>query len=83
MKHNYINDDIIIDFPVPNSLKRAFQDAEEQDAEKSIVYLRSCELIDVTCKNCYAAGKISQEQWDIITAKYSDDGYFNSLKRGQ
>ena len=81
MKHNYIRDDIIIDFPVPNSLKMAFQDAEEQDALKSVVYLCSCDLIDVTCKNCYASGKITQEQWDIIVTKYSEDGYWNSSER--
>ena len=70
-KHNYIRDDIIIDFPLPRSLQQMIAEAEEYDEQKKIEFFCMADIIDTTCKNCYASGKITQEQWDIITTKYS------------
>ena len=33
-KHNYIRDDIIIDFPLPRSLQQMIAEAEEYDEQK-------------------------------------------------
>lgn len=70
-KHNYIRDDLIIDFPIPKSIQEMIEEAELLDEEKNIEFLCVADMIDTLCKNCYAAGKITMEQWDLITAKYS------------
>lgn len=69
-KFRWINDDIIIDFPVPKLLKNMMQEAEELDLRGSVIYTGMADQIDVTCKEYVTTGRMTQEQWDKIADRY-------------
>lgn len=51
MKQNYINDDVVIDFYVPDCLKNLMIDAEQADKEENLgYYLMLADSIDVWAK---------------------------------
>lgn len=76
IRHNYIRDDISIDFPIPARLDEVIHEAEAYDTEKNIEFFCIADLIDNMCKGYYAQGKLSKEQWDLISAKYSVNAPF-------
>lgn len=76
IRHNYIRDDISIDFPIPAKLDEVIHEAEAYDTEKNIEFFCIADLIDNMCKGYYAQGKLSKEQWDLISAKYSVNAPF-------
>lgn len=73
-KFNYIKDDVIIDFEIPKLLKNTIQEAEELDRAHSLEYFCVADAIDVLCKNYVSNNNLTQEQWNIITWKYSVNG---------
>ncbi|MBQ9590761.1 MAG: hypothetical protein IJR29_11350 [Butyrivibrio sp.] len=71
MKHNYINDDIVIDFDVPMVLKNLMLDAEKADLEEDEgTYLNYADTIDVWAKNYYQDGELSNLQWELLCRRY-------------
>jgi len=71
VKHNYINDDIEIDFYVPDCLKNLMLDAEQADKDEDLgYYLMLADSIDVWAKNYYADGVITSKQWDLINMRF-------------
>lgn len=57
IRHNYIRDDISIDFPIPARLDEVIHEAEAYDTEKNIEFFCIADLIDNMCKGYYAQGK--------------------------
>lgn len=69
-KYHEINDMIKIDFKIPEALRYLMEEAEEADIRNDGSYDNLADTIDVMSKNCYAAGKITAAQWDIIVKRY-------------
>ena len=68
---NWINKDINIDdIPLDTVMKNTLQEAEEYAAEGNYEYFGVADIIDVLCKNSYAAGKMTREQWDRMCERY-------------
>lgn len=65
-----INDDIKIDFEVSKLLKNTMEEAEELDRIGSVEYTAVADAIDVICKAHVTSGHMTEEQWDIVTARY-------------
>lgn len=70
-KHNYIRDDLNIEFAIPDRLKEVLAEAEELDEKKDIEFICVADLIDNMCKGYYSQGVLTKKQWELITAKYS------------
>lgn len=70
MSEKRINDNIKIDFEVPRLLKNTMQEAEELDEIGSVEYTAVADQIDVICKGYVTTGHMTEEQWDIVTARY-------------
>jgi len=69
-KYHNINDNVKINFPVPKSLQELFDEAERLDMEDNAAYYCYADQIDVDSKNLFAAGKLTEEQWDTICSRY-------------
>lgn len=70
-KYHWIDDSVIIDFSVPDTLKELMTMAEEKDIEEDLgYYLNLADTIDICAKNCYASGELSKHQWNVIASKY-------------
>ena len=68
---NFINDEIIIDFPVPASFQRVMDRMEQYDAEDDYgMYNAVCEPFHVDCKNACANGTITKKQWELLEMRY-------------
>lgn len=70
MAEKRINDDIKIDFELPRLLKNTIEEAEELDKIGSVEYTAVADQIDVVCKGYVTTGHMTEEQWDIVTARY-------------
>ena len=70
MAEKRINDDIKIDFELPRLLKNSIEEAEELDKIGSVEYTAVADQIDVVCKGYVTTGHMTEEQWDIVTARY-------------
>ena len=70
-RYHEIDDSVKIDFTVPKELQELFDMAEDADkADDFGTYLSLADTIDTYSKNCYAAGVISEGQWNMITRRY-------------
>jgi hypothetical protein len=69
-KYNEIDDNIKINFPVPEILRHLMDDAEEADFINDGSYFNLADTIDTYAKNFYADGKLTQAQWDTIIMRY-------------
>jgi hypothetical protein len=69
-KYNEIDDNIKIDFPVPEILQHLMDDAEKADFINDGSYFNLADTIDTYAKNFYADGKLTQSQWDTIIMRY-------------
>lgn len=48
------------------------EEAEQKDREGDLgYYLNLADTIDTFAKNYYAAGEITEEQWNIISMRYA------------
>ena len=48
-KHHWINDDIVIDFPLPQSMLYLIEELEKLDAEEDYAYFNYAEALDTGC----------------------------------
>ena len=70
-KHNYIHDEIEIDFTLPTALKNMIELLEKADDEEDYgTYLSYADFLDTVAKNCCASGSISEKNWYTLLAKY-------------
>jgi hypothetical protein len=69
-KYHEINDEIKIDFHVPEPLLHLMEDAEAADFLNDGSYDNLADTIDVVGKNYYADGKITMAQWETIVRRY-------------
>ena len=65
-----INDEIRIDFEVPELLRNTMDEAEELDRIGSVEYTAVADMIDVICKGYVTTGHMTQEQWDTVVDHY-------------
>lgn len=74
-KHNWIRDDIIIDFMIPKSLQEIIVILEQKDIEEDYDYFNYSEALDYGAKEYVYQGKLTKKQWDTLCLKYdgSDD----------
>lgn len=72
--YNFIKENIVIDFPVPEKLQEVFKEAEDFDRQNNFEYFCVADEIDVMCKAYVGMGKLTHRQWDLICYKYSVNG---------
>lgn len=70
--YNYINDEIKIDFPVDDYIQSLMNDMEKYDLEDDYTMYNSIAepFVYVICKNMYASGKITKQQWKKFEMRY-------------
>ena len=73
-KHHWINDDIVIDFPLPQSMLYLIEELEKLDAEEDYAYFNYAEALDTGAKELYRRGTLTRKQWDQLCLKY--DGVY-------
>lgn len=69
--HNWINDEIEIDFDVPKSLQYLIDELEKLDAAEDYAYFNYSEALDDGAKELVVQGKLTKEQWDLLCTKYN------------
>lgn len=69
-KHRWINDNIVIDFKLPEKVKMLMNDLERMDEEEDYCYFDWAEHLECVTKEMYVIGKITKAQWDLICRKY-------------
>lgn len=69
-KYHEINDEIKIDFEIPEMLSNLMEEAEEADVRNDGSYDNLADTIDVLSKNYYADRKLTLEQWETIVRRY-------------
>ncbi len=66
----FINEDIVIDFELPEIIKNTIEEAEELSKTENVEYFGVADILDVLCKNAYANGVITKEQWYTVINRY-------------
>ena len=69
-KFRWIDESIEIDFELPKSMQNLIEKMEELDLQENYAYFSYSEALDTGAKLLYAAGKLTQHQWDLLCAKY-------------
>lgn len=69
-KYNWINDAVIIDFPLPQGLLPLINKLEVLDASEDYAYFNYSEALDNAAKELVVKGRLSIHQWDLLCAKY-------------
>lgn len=70
-KYTWINDDIKIDFPLPELLQNLVNELEEMDMEENWLYFDRCEFLENITKECIISGWITDEQRDLLCQRYT------------
>lgn len=68
--YHEINDEIKIDFELPEMLRKLIAEAEAADERNDGSYDNLADTIDTLCKNFYADRKLTLKQWEIIVRRY-------------
>ena len=66
----YIDDTIPRPADAPDFLNEIITECELLAMLDDVVYYNYAELLDITCKNAYAAGEISKDLWDRCVSRY-------------
>lgn len=69
-KHNWIRDDVMIDFTIPNSLQEIISILELMDADEDYNYYDYSEALEYGAKEYVYQGKLTKKQWQILCLKY-------------
>lgn len=70
-KNDWINEDIKIDFCLPIILKNEIEECERLAKENDYEFFPCAYNLDAICKGLVGTGHLTQEQWDIICARYN------------
>jgi hypothetical protein len=69
--YHEINDEVKIDFEVPEILQDIINQTEDADkANNLMLYCDLAECVDVLAKNLYTDGMITKKQWDTLVMRY-------------
>ena len=70
--NKWIDDTVIIDFELCRELKYLTEDLEQSNREDEDpgLYMNLVEALDILCKNIYAVGKLTKEQWRTLLKRY-------------
>ena len=68
----WIDDDIIIDFPLPNPVKEVIAELEKFDEEEDVYfYYDRSELLENITKDYVYEKRLTAKQRDLLVRKYS------------
>lgn len=69
---NFINEDVICDFPMSKDMKWLIEQCEKFDREDDYGAYENyaSSLVDVVCKEACRTGYITREQWRKIEMRY-------------
>ena len=70
MSHNWIRDDVEIDFPLPQFVQDIIRHLEELDRSCDFAYEGYADALDAGFKEAVRCGELTHKQWDLISAKY-------------
>lgn len=72
-KYQWINDDVVIDFPINDTvLKNTISECEQYDLAGDFQYFGMARAIDVLCKAFVACGHMNQYQWNKLVSRYPE-----------
>lgn len=69
-EYHEINDEIKIEFKMPEMLQNLILDAEIADRRNDGSYDNLADMIDVLCKNYYSDGILTLKQWETVVRRY-------------
>lgn len=69
-EYHEINDEIKIEFKLPEMLQNLILDAEIADRRNDGSYDNLADMIDVLCKNYYSDGILTLKQWETVVRRY-------------
>lgn len=69
-EYHEINDEIKIEFKMPEMLQNLILDAEMADRRNDGSYDNLADTIDMLCKSYYADGKLTLKQWETVVRRY-------------
>lgn len=69
-EYHEINDEIKIEFKIPDMLQNLILDAEIADRRNDGSYDNLADMIDVLCKNYYSDGILTLKQWETVVRRY-------------
>ncbi|MBR0090872.1 MAG: hypothetical protein IJP92_04170 [Lachnospiraceae bacterium] len=70
-KYHWINDDVIIDFPVSKVVAQVMRECERLDLEESMLYQDYADTLDSITKEMYANGHLTRTQWKKFEDRYA------------
>ena len=70
MSEQWINDSIIINFPIPSGIQELMDMCEQAQKNKDYGYFGYEEALDYACKELVTQGKMTKKQWNIILERY-------------
>lgn len=69
--HNFINDEVLIDFPVCHALEHLIDQAEQADYENRYeIYMNVVDAIDVRAKREVMHHHLTESQWNKLLLRY-------------
>lgn len=69
-KHNWIRDDVQIDFYLPKSMLYLIEELEKLDEAEDYGYFEVADALDVGAKELVRRGTLTHKQWDLLCLKY-------------
>lgn len=70
-RFKWINEDIVLDFRLPLTLRNTIEEIEQADLDgDEVEYDALSDIIDVLCKDYCAEGVFTKEQWDLVCRKF-------------
>lgn len=69
-KYHWINDEVKIDFQIPEVINNTMQEAEHMDSEENMEYFCIADTLDMLCKEAYVNKILTKEQWLMIVRRY-------------
>lgn len=68
---NWMNENIIIDFKVPDDIKFYMDLCESANKENDYSYFNYLDALDCVCKEAVVVGDLTDKEWDTIMERYS------------
>ena len=68
--HRWIDDQIVIDFKLPEAMLDIMKKIEELDQKGDYAVINYANTLDIYAKKLYSDGVITKKQWDTLIEKY-------------
>lgn len=69
-KHNFINDEVIIDFKIPEGLFELINYLEELDIKEDYSFYNFAESLEYSGRYYVKNGEMTKQQWITLCNKY-------------